>query len=58
MAGKPIVIVGAGETADIAHEYFTVESDREVVPPAGWDVVRVKHYGTTVVTVLMSPEPA
>jgi sugar O-acyltransferase (sialic acid O-acetyltransferase NeuD family) len=31
MAGKPIVIVGAGETADIAHEYFTVDSDREVV---------------------------
>src|SRR3954447_18916121 len=31
MPGKPIVIVGAGETADIAHEYFTVDSDREVV---------------------------
>jgi sugar O-acyltransferase (sialic acid O-acetyltransferase NeuD family) len=31
MASKPIVIVGAGETADIAHEYFTVDSDREVV---------------------------
>ncbi|MGY1760605.1 acetyltransferase [Geodermatophilus sp. SYSU D00779] len=28
---KPIVIVGAGETADIAYEYFTVDSDREVV---------------------------
>lgn len=28
---KPIVIVGAGETADIACEYFTVDSDREVV---------------------------
>jgi sugar O-acyltransferase (sialic acid O-acetyltransferase NeuD family) len=28
---KPIVIVGAGETAEIAHEYFTVDSDREVV---------------------------
>jgi sugar O-acyltransferase (sialic acid O-acetyltransferase NeuD family) len=28
---KPIVIVGGGETADIAHEYFTVDSDREVV---------------------------
>ena len=28
---KPIVIVGAGETADIAHEYFSVDSDREVV---------------------------
>lgn len=27
---KPIVIVGAGETAEIAHEYFTVDSDREV----------------------------
>ncbi|NYJ06362.1 acetyltransferase [Petropleomorpha daqingensis] len=30
-AKKPIVIVGAGETADIAYEYFTVDSDREVV---------------------------
>lgn len=28
--GKPIVIVGAGETADIAWEYFTVDSDRDV----------------------------
>lgn len=28
---KPIVIVGAGETADIAYEYFSVDSDREVV---------------------------
>ena len=28
---KPIVIVGAGENADIAHEYFSVDSDREVV---------------------------
>jgi sugar O-acyltransferase (sialic acid O-acetyltransferase NeuD family) len=28
---KPIVIVGAGETSDIAYEYFTVDSDREVV---------------------------
>ncbi|RBY85249.1 acetyltransferase [Blastococcus sp. TF02A-26] len=30
-SAKPIVIVGAGETADIAYEYFTVDSDREVV---------------------------
>lgn len=28
---KPIVIVGAGENADIAHEYFTHDSPREVV---------------------------
>ncbi|MGY1808893.1 acetyltransferase [Blastococcus sp. SYSU D00669] len=28
---KPIVVVGAGETADIALEYFTADSDREVV---------------------------
>lgn len=27
---KPIVIVGAGENADIAFEYFTHDSDREV----------------------------
>ncbi len=27
---KPIVIVGAGENADIAYEYFTHDSDREV----------------------------
>lgn len=31
MTSRPVVIVGAGETADIAHEYFTVDSDREVV---------------------------
>lgn len=28
---KPIVIVGAGENADIAFEYFTHDSDRDVV---------------------------
>ncbi|MCF6745655.1 acetyltransferase [Blastococcus sp. KM273128] len=28
---KPLVIVGAGETAEIAYEYFTVDSGREVI---------------------------
>ena len=28
---RPIVIVGAGENADMAHEYFTHDSDRDVV---------------------------
>lgn len=28
---KPIVIVGAGENADIAYEYFTHDSDRSIV---------------------------
>jgi sugar O-acyltransferase (sialic acid O-acetyltransferase NeuD family) len=28
---KKLVIIGTGETADIAYEYFSVDSDREVV---------------------------
>ena len=35
------------------------ESGKDLEPPAGWDVVRRKRYGTTVVTVLKpSSEPA
>jgi sugar O-acyltransferase (sialic acid O-acetyltransferase NeuD family) len=29
--GKPLVLIGAGELAQIAHEYFTHDSDYEVV---------------------------
>jgi 16S rRNA (guanine966-N2)-methyltransferase len=31
------------------------ESDREVALPEGWDALRVKRYGGTLVTVLMPP---
>lgn len=30
---------------------IVVESDRPIDPPAGWDVFRQRHYGSTVVTV-------
>ena len=32
--------------ADVA----VLESDRELAPPEGWDVLRVRRYGTTVIT--------
>ena len=34
-----------------------VESDREVPLPEGWDALRVKRYGGTLVSVLMPPSP-
>ncbi len=34
-----------------------VESDRAVVPPAPWVVVREKRYGTTLVTLVRQPLP-
>jgi 16S rRNA (guanine966-N2)-methyltransferase len=37
------------------------ESDRELAAPVGWELVRTKRYGTTVVTILLaspvSPDP-
>ncbi len=32
-----------------------VESDREVDPPGGWEVLRVRRYGSTVVTFAARP---
>ena len=34
-----------------------VESDRSVPVPAGWDALREKGYGSTIVSVLQPPEP-
>jgi 16S rRNA (guanine966-N2)-methyltransferase len=34
-----------------------VESDREVPLPPGWDALRTKRYGGTLVSVLMPPSP-
>jgi 16S rRNA (guanine966-N2)-methyltransferase len=34
------------------------ESDRELIPPPGWELVRSKRYGTTVVTILERPSEA
>jgi 16S rRNA (guanine966-N2)-methyltransferase len=33
------------------------ESDRDLALPEGWDALRTKRYGGTVVTVLMPPNP-
>jgi 16S rRNA (guanine966-N2)-methyltransferase len=35
-----------------------VESDHEITPPAGWDVVRVKRHGGTLVAIIERAEPA
>jgi 16S rRNA (guanine966-N2)-methyltransferase len=40
--------------ATLPADLAVVESDRPVVPPPGWGVVRERRYGTTLVTVLGS----
>ena len=34
-----------------------LESDRDVAPGAGWDILRVKRHGTTVVSVVRTSSP-
>lgn len=52
MKSKKLVIFGAGETADIAYEYFTHDSDYEVVAFAVEAAYRkeTKHFGLPVLT--------
>jgi len=48
-----------GSLLDIVPAVFVViESNRGVVPPAGWELVREKTYGSTVVTFVRRQEPA
>lgn len=54
---KPLLDELAGHLADgESAGLVVIESDREVAPGAGWEVLRTKRYGTTVVT-LTSPNP-
>lgn len=43
--------------AAAATPLVVAESDREIGPPVGWELVRSKRYGTTVVTILARSAP-